>query len=181
MPIFEYYCPDNNKLYQFLARNPAHRDRVPLCPDNPEFKLEKRMSRFAIIGKAKEETDDDPFAGIDDDKMDALMADMEKDMAGLDDENPDPRQLGHFMRKMTDMMGDKVPPELKEMVKRLESGEDPEKLEAEFGDLGGDENGEGGGADLLFSNMVKKVKARRQPVRDPKLYDLSDHLPDGES
>ncbi len=181
MPIFEYYCPDNNKLYQFLARNPAHRDRVPLCPDNPEFKLEKRMSRFAIIGKAKEETDDDPFAGIDDDKMDALMADMEKDMAGLDDENPDPRQLGHFMRKMTDMMGDKVPPELKEMVKRLESGEDPEKLEAEFGDLGGDENGEGGGADLLFSHMVKKVKARRQPVRDPKLYELSDYLKESES
>lgn len=170
MPIYEFYCPDNNKLYSFLARSLAYRDSIPSCPDGENLRMERRVSRFAVIGKAKEDTGDDPFAGIDDDKMDAFMADMERNMEGMDENNPDPRQLGHFMRKMTDMMGDKTPPELREMVRRLESGEDPEKLESEFGGM--DE-----GDDALFSQMLKRAKAgRREPVRDPKLYELRDYL-----
>ena len=172
MPINEYYCPDNNKLYTFLARSLAYRDKVPLCPDDESLRMERRVSRFAVIGRAKEESEDDPFAGIDDAKMESFMADMEREMGVMDEENPDPRQIGHFMRKMTDMMGDKTPPELREMVRRLESGEDPEKLEAEFGGM--DEGGEG---DALFSQMIKRAKAtRKQPVRDPKLYEMRDFV-----
>lgn len=175
MPIYEFYCPDNHTLYQFLARTQAHRDALPRCPDNPAFRMEKRVSRFAIIGKAREESEEDPFAGIDDSKMEALMADMEKSMSGMDESNPDPRQLGHFMRKMTDLMGDKTPPELREIVKRLESGEDPEKLESEFGDLTGDEEG---ASDALFSQVLKKVRSHRAtPTRDPRLYEITDYLP----
>ena len=172
MPIYEYYCPDNNKLYTFLARSLAYRDKVPLCPDDESLRMERRVSRFAVIGRAKEESEDDPFAGIDDAKMESFMADMEREMGVMDEENPDPRQIGHFMRKMTDMMGDKTPPELREMVRRLESGEDPEKLEAEFGGM--DEGGEG---DALFYQMIKRAKAtRKQPVRDPKLYEMRDFV-----
>lgn len=168
MPIYEFYCPQNHTIYQFLARTLAYRDAVPACPDNVEFTLQKRVSSFAVIGHAKEEADNDPFAGIDDAKMESLMADMEGNMSALDSDNPDPRQLGHFMRKMTDLMGDKVPPELREVVRRLESGEDPEKLESEFG---GDEGGE---ADALFGHVKKIIRSARQPVRDPKLYEMRD-------
>lgn len=174
MPIYEYYSPDNNKLYQFLVRNPALRDKTPRCPDDAAFRMERRVSRFAIVGKAREDKGDDPFADIDDAKMEALMADMERDMGGMDEDNPDPRQLGHFMRKITDLMGDKTPPELREIVKRLEAGEDPDKLEEQFGDLAGDEEG---AADALFAQALKKARAsRQQPVRDPKLYELADYL-----
>jgi hypothetical protein len=173
MPIYEFYCQENNTLYQFLARSLAYRDRVPNCPDNSAFKLEKRVSQFAVIGRAKEETANDPFAGIDDAQMESLMADMEGDMSALDTDNPDPRQLGHFMRKMTDLMGDKTPPELREMVRRLESGEDPEKLESEFGGME-----EGGEADALFSQVKKIMRVGRPPVRDPKLYEMRDWLMD---
>jgi hypothetical protein len=172
MPIYEFYCPQNNTLYQFLARSLAYRDAVPLCPDNPEFRLEKRVSQFAVIGKAKEDSADDPFAGIDESKMESLMNEMEGEMGALDSDNPDPRQLGHFMRKLTDVMGDKTPPELREVVRRLESGEDPEKLEEQFG--GFDENDPG--ADPIFSQVKKMIRGARQPVRDPKLYELTDWL-----
>ena len=74
MPIYEFYCPQNNKLYQFLARSLAYRDAVPVCPDGPDFAMERRVSSFAVIGKAKEASDNDPFAGIDESKMDSLMA-----------------------------------------------------------------------------------------------------------
>ena len=174
MPIYEFYSPDNNKLYQFLARSLAYRDKVPQCPDNPAFKMERRVSRFAVIGKAKEDTGDDPFAGIDETKMEGFMAEMERDMSGMDETNPDPRQLGRFMRKMTDLMGDKTPPELREMVKRLEAGEDPEKLEEQFGDMEGSEEGAG---DALFSQFMKKIRGGgKQPQRDPKLYEMAEFV-----
>lgn len=172
MPIYEFYCPNNNKLYQFLARSLAHRDKTPRCPDNPNFRMVRHVSSFAVIGRAKDDTADDPFAGIDDARMENLMADLESEMSGMDETNPDPRQLGRFMRKMTDAMGDRTPPELREMVKRLEAGEDPEKIEEQFGDLESDEAG-----DALFSSMMKKLRgAARQPRRDPKLYELTDYL-----
>ena len=172
MPIYEFYCPDNHTVYQFLARSLAYRETTPRCPVNPAFRMEKRVSKFAFLRGAKEPAEGDPFEGMDETKMEAMMADLERDMAGMDENNPDPRQLGHLMRKMTDVMGDKAPPEMREMIRRLEAGEDPEKLESEFGDLG--EGGEGEGGDF-FSQTVKKLKAGlRAPKKDTKLYEMSE-------
>jgi hypothetical protein len=171
MPIYEFYCPDNHTVYQFLARSLAHGGKTPRCPENAAFRMEKRVSRFAFLRGAKEPTDDDPFADVDEAKMEAMMADLERDMAGMDETNPDPRQLGHVMRKMTDALGDKAPPEMREMIRRLEAGEDPEKLESEFGDLG---DGEGESGDFL-TQTVKKLKAGfLAPKRDAKLYEMGD-------
>lgn len=172
MPIYEYYCPGNNKLYSFLIRNPADRNRIPACPDNRDLPLQRHISSFAIIGRAKEEVAEDPFAGVTDDKMQSLMAEMESEMTGLDDDNPNPRQVGHFMRRLTDLMGDKTPPELRQIVHRLEAGEDPEKLESEFGAL----EAEAGNA--LFGQIRSIMHANKRPERDPKLYDISDYLAD---
>ena len=47
MPIYEFYCPDNNRLYTFFARNAEQAARIPLCPDNPGFGME----RYPPIGK----------------------------------------------------------------------------------------------------------------------------------
>ena len=176
MPIYEFYCPDNNKLYQFFARSQAYRDKTPRCPDNAAFRLERRMSRFAIVGKAKEESADDPFAGMDETKMESFMAEMERDMGTMDETNPDPKQLGRFMRKMTDLMGDRTPESLQEMVRRLEAGEDPEKLEQQFGGIDGE--GEAGpAADALWQTMKVKMKSMRDtPQRDPKLYEFAEFV-----
>lgn len=172
MPIYEFYCPDNHTIYSFLARSLAMRDQTPLCPDGAELRMEKRVSAFAFIGRAKEDPAGDPFAGLDEDKMDTFMADMECDMGALDANNPDPKQLGHFMRKMTDAMGSNAPPELREMVRRLEAGEDPEKLEAEFGNA--DESAAG---DALLNQFLQRARpSRRAPARDPKLYEFRDYL-----
>lgn len=175
MPIYEFYCPDNHTVYQFLARTLSQGRQTPRCPENDQFRMERRVSRFAFLRGAKDD-DNDPFANIDDSKMEALMADMERDMAGLDENNPDPRQLGHFMRKMTDMMGDKAPAEMREIIRRLEAGEDPEKLEEQFGSLDSDDDG-GDANNDFFSQTVKRIRARMSaPKRDSKLYEMRDYL-----
>ena len=75
------------------------------------------------------------------------MSELERDMEHLDENNP--RHMAHVMRKMKDIMPHgAVPKELDVAIKRLEAGEDPEKIEEEMGDLLGDfmgaPEGEGG-------------------------------------
>ena len=57
--------------------------------------------------------------------------------------------MSHMMKKMKEIMpAGTVPKELDVAIKRLEAGEDPEKIEADMGDVLGDlmggEEGEGG-------------------------------------
>ena len=173
MPIYEFYCPDNNKLYSFFARSQALRTAVPRCPDGEGLRMEKRLSRFSVTKGGGEGEGvgegEDILAGMDESKMEALMVEMEREMSGMDEENPDPRQLGRFMRKMADAMGGRVPEAMQEMIVRLEKGEDPDALESEYGDALEDDE---------VLEAFKKVRRLRadSPVRDPKLYEMADYV-----
>ncbi len=78
--------------------------------------------------------------------MARAMSEMERDMEHMDEN--DPRQMAHLMKKMKDLMpAGTMPKEMDIAIKRLEAGEDPEKIEADMGDVLGDFMGgeEGGG------------------------------------
>lgn len=180
MPIYEFFCPENNTVYSFLAKSLAYQDRTPRCPHDPAYSMKKRVSGFAFIGKAKESSDDGPMDDMDDAKMERVMAELERDMAGFDENNPDPRQMAHLMRKMADLSGEKLPGEMEEMVRRLEAGEDPEALEEEYGDAldaVGDDLPEGD-PQQEESAAAKMRRLRRQLMaskRDPNLYDMAEY------
>jgi hypothetical protein len=182
MPIYEFYCPDNHKIYSFLARSLSLTGRTPRCPDDPKFRLERMISSFAVTGRAKEKPDLPEGGGeMDDARMEAAMAEMEREFSGMNDDNPDPRQLARMMRRMTDLTGEKMPGQMEEMIRRMESGEDPEKLEAEYGDSLDDFDPSGGGPEGEDAPGGEGLKARlaamrRRPVRDPVLYEMRDFL-----
>lgn len=172
MPIYEFYSPDTNKVYSFFARSLSQGQKIPRCPDKPGAKMERMISRFAVTGRASEKKDASPDST--DPRMERVMAEMEREMSGMDEGNPDPRALGRMMRKMTEATGQPMPKEMEQMIRRLESGEDPEKLEEEFGDafenmdLPGDEPAaEGAGA---------QPRRPKRPVRDPALYEMADFI-----
>jgi len=50
MPIYEYFCPNNRRIYSFFARSISYADKTPRCPDNPKWRMEKMISGFAITG-----------------------------------------------------------------------------------------------------------------------------------
>lgn len=179
MPIYEYFSPDTHKVYSFFARSLADRDRVPRCPDDPAARMERCVSGFAVTGRAKETAGEDG-GDLDDPRMEAAMAQLEREMAGMDEDNPDPRQLGHMMRRMSELTGEKLPGEMEEMVRRLELGEDPDKLEEEYGDAFDEDSlageGEGGDESAGSAEVKRWLPRRRAPERDPQLYELSDYL-----
>ena len=53
MPIYEYYCPDNHRIYSFYAKTLAQGQTVPKCPDNPAFRLRKIISPFAVSTRTR--------------------------------------------------------------------------------------------------------------------------------
>ncbi|HTX65851.1 MAG TPA: FmdB family transcriptional regulator [Opitutaceae bacterium] len=194
MPIYEYYCPDNNKIYSFYAKTLAQGQTVPKCPDNPAFRLRKILSPFAVAARTRKAGGPEPTEGggpaaagggdaAEDARMEAAMQAMEGEFANVDEN--DPRAMGRMMRRMSELTGEKLDGEMDEVVRKLEEGADPDKLEAEmgsaFGDAeGGDPNdpyGEGPGEakpPVDPKEPRARLRARRgPPVRDPKLYDYS--------
>lgn len=171
MPIYEFYSPDTNKVYSFFARSLAQRKAVPRCPDKAGARMERMISRFAVTGRAVEKKG--THGGAEDPRMDRMMAEMQSEMAGMDEGNPDPKAIGRMMRKMTEATGQPMPKVMEQMIRRMEAGEDPEKLEEEFGDALE-------GLDLPDSEPPDQGgssrQAHRRPVRDPALYEMADFL-----
>ena len=177
MPIYEYYCPDNETIYQFYARTLAQGASIPRCPDNPAYRMERIVSTFAITGgKAGEEAPSEAPAGdpAADPRMEAAMNAMESEFSNIDEN--DPRAMGRMMRRLSELTGEKIDGELEEVVRKLEEGKDPEELEESLG--GADEPDELPGAGPAETDAISNEKERprrrvlrRAPRRDPKLYD----------
>jgi len=182
MPIYEYYCPDNHTIYQFYAKTLAQGRTVPPCPDNPEYRLVKLVSSFAVGrgGRTDESAEQAGEPGLEageDARVDAAMEAMEREFSAVDEN--DPRAMGRMMRRMAELTGEKIEGEMEEVVRKLEEGVDPDTLEEA---LGG--QAEGGADDPYGESSApqeagaepKEVRARfkvrrRAPTRDPRLYD----------
>jgi hypothetical protein len=106
------------------------------------------------------------------------MMKLAGEMSGMEEGNPDPRQLGRLMRRMMDITGEKMPEPMLEMLARMEKGEDPEKLEAEYGDvLDNDSMGEFGmGKGEGEKGAAGALRRRLPPRRDPQLYEMAEYL-----
>jgi hypothetical protein len=184
MPIYEFYCSDNHKIYQFYAKTLTQGQTVPKCPDNPVFNMVKLVSKFAVTssgkgGKQKLGNEENAGGGTpdaaEDPRMEAAFGAMEREFSGVDEN--DPRAMGRMMRRMAELTGEKMDGGMEEVVRKLEEGADPESLEEQMGgaDAGDDPGAEG----MPPSNAVADLKEKKhrfrarhnEPIRDPKLYD----------
>lgn len=172
MPIYEFYCPDCHRLYNFFSARVDTAAR-PDCPRCGRQELERRPARFATLrrGAAKggDEEGDELFPGADEARMEEAFASMAGELEGLGDED-DPRTLARLMRKMTDSAGVEPAGPMREFLARLEAGEDPEALESEYEDAFGDE--EDFSALFRQATAVSAGRRARPPQQDETLYFL---------
>jgi putative FmdB family regulatory protein len=170
MPIYEFYCADCHAVFSFLSRLPNTKKR-PACPRCDRPRLERRASAFAISrGRAEPSSDEGPPEGFDEAKMEQVMAEMARDADQADENNP--RHMARMMRKLFDGTGMQLGPGMEEAIRRMEAGDDPDKIEEEMGDLlAGEEElpfAAGGGAAGLRA-LRRKLKP---PSVDRTLYEL---------
>lgn len=133
MPIYEFYCQQCHTIYNFLSRT-VNTEKIPDCPLCKDVKLQKKVSLFSAISSRGEQGEgDDDLPPIDEAKMEKAMGMLAREAEHMDED--DPRQAAQLMRKLSDATGLKMGSAMEEALARMERGEDPEKIEAEMGDL----------------------------------------------
>ena len=126
MPIYEYGCYDCKKrvnvFFRTFSETTTKKAACPRCGGNNMKRLVSKVA-FVRSEESRLENMTDPGS-----------------LAGLDEN--DPKSMARWMKKMSSEMGEDLGDEFKEVVDRLEAGEDPESIEQSMPDLGG-----GGAAD----------------------------------
>ena len=140
MPIYEFACPKCRVIFNFLSKRVSPK-RLPVCPKCGNRKMVKQVSYFAMSRGGKEAASaadgQEPMPDVEDPRMMRAMAELERDMEHVDETNP--KHMAHVMKKMKEAMPPgTIPKELDQAIKRLEAGEDPEKIEQDMGDVFGD-------------------------------------------
>ena len=177
MPIYEFYSPDSHRIYSFFARRMLKGGEVPCCPDGLGNRMEKLVSSFACTGRAKEVVKKEGESGAEmDPRMEREMMKMADEFSKMDEKNPDPRVMGKMMRRMMEASGQKLPGEMGEMLQRLEKGENPDKLEEEYGDVMEKMDGMEGVGDGKKEDLKMRLRKRLPARRDPKLYEWEEFL-----
>jgi putative FmdB family regulatory protein len=162
MPVYEFYCSNCNMIFNFLSKS-VNTEKRPSCPKCKKARLERRMSVFATPQKRDEE-DDMPLPDLDESKMEKAMNLLAREADHIDED--DPRQAANLMRKLTDMTGLNLGPGMEEALTRMEAGEDPEKIEAEMGDILEGEEPFG------IKEKLSRFAKTRPPKVDDTLYEL---------
>jgi len=143
--VYEFLCGPCNRIYSFHSFK-VEPERTPSCPKCGAEDLRRVPSRFGVNAPRKTAADGggDGGGAADDPRMESELMRLASEFEHMDEN--DPRQMAAAVRRMTELAGEPVTPAMEEMIRRLEAGEDPEKVEEELGDaleeeMGGDEGG----------------------------------------
>lgn len=163
MPIYEFYCPDCHAIYSFFLRR-VNVDVGPPCPDCTCLVLERQASLFSV-SKNRSSDGNDRMAGIDENRLESALMSMAGDVDKVDS---DPRQVVSRMRTLLATSGLKMGAGIEDAMARVESGEDPEVIEAEVSDATDE-------IALLSRHPTQAagvIRRRYLPPRvDPRLYE----------
>lgn len=163
MPIYEFYCADCNTIYNFFSKS-VNTKKTPKCPGCKTSKLSKQVSVFSVAGRAKEANDSDDLP-FDASKMEKAIQMLGREAENINED--DPKQAAALMRKLSDAAGMKLGSGMDEAIRRLERGEDPDRIESEMGDILEQEE-----PFFLSGKKGSGGLKRKAPLRDETLYDL---------
>jgi putative FmdB family regulatory protein len=168
MPIYEFYCRSCHRIYNFLSRT-IETKRAPDCPRCGEKDLGRMASSFAIskgrteeVGRGQEE-----LPNLDEGRLMKLMEELGPEAEHGDEENP--RQAAQTMRRLLDATGVPIGDGMQEALRRMESGEDPEKVEQELGEALDQDPFGGSDARKALSTLRRRLQP---PTVDTHLYEL---------
>ena len=163
MPVYEFYCADCHTIYNFLSRR-VNTDKRPACPRCAKPGLERQVSRFAFSRGRTQDPEVEGMPALDEKQLEQAMMSLAGEMEGIDEN--DPRQMARFMRKFSDATGMNLGDGLEDAMRRLELGEDPQRIEEEMDGMFDEEN--------PFSRQgIRKLKQKYLPPdHDETLYVL---------
>jgi putative FmdB family regulatory protein len=130
MPVYQYRCLDCRRRFEVFITFAEYGQKPVQCTRCGSPNIQRRIGRVRV-------------AKSEESRLESLA-----DPASLEGLEDDPKALGRMMRKMGNEMGEDLGPEYKDVVDRLEAGQNPEEIEKALPDLGGDMGGMGGEDDF---------------------------------
>jgi putative FmdB family regulatory protein len=163
MPIYEFFCQNCNTIFNFFSRR-INTSTVPVCPKCGRA-LNKILSSFATVGKAKETGDADLPPGFDESSMERALGDIAREAERMNQD--DPRDMARLMRRFSEKTGLVLNENMEKALSRLEAGEDPDQIEREMGEIfSGDD-------ELSFAvKQGGRGQRPKPPSHDETLYEL---------
>jgi putative FmdB family regulatory protein len=172
MPIYEFYCADCHRVFSFLSRA-VNTAKQPSCPRCGKAELPRKPSVFAVSRGRAKPAESPAAEGPDDPRLEQAMASLAGEMEGMNDD--DPRQAARLMRKVYDAAGMPIGSGMEEALRRMELGEDPDKVEEEMGDVLGEDPfaAAGEGAAKEGEGGLRGLRRRALPPSvDTTLYEM---------
>jgi len=182
MPLYEFYCEPCHTVFTFrlMRMDTKARPACPVCA----APLRREISTFAhIISRGAASPPDggdgspqEPDAAAMQ-RMEEVIARMGDRIQALDDDDADPGEAVKVMREMAETGGFHFDKDVKEALARIEAGEAPEKIDAEFAEVFERDNPFTGAPDGRRTDnalSARTLRYLRPPRRDPAWYDLHD-------
>lgn len=167
MPIYEFYCEECHTIYNFFSRR-INTSKVPDCPRCGRSGLQRQVSMFSLSKGSKEGDEEDAmFADMDESKLERAIGSLASEMEGVDED--DPKQAARLMRRLFDATGMKLGAGMEEAIRRMEAGDDPDRIEEEMGDLLEEEDPFAVKSKRALDDLRRKYLP---PKVDETLYDL---------
>ncbi len=166
MPIYEFYCHRCHAIFSFLSRK-VNATKRPACPECGKPRLQRRPSSFAVTSGAQETPPSEGPPGLDEGRLEQAMESLAREADGVGDD--DPRAGAVLMRRFYEKTGLRLGDGMQEALRRLEAGEDPDKIEEDLGDVleGEDPLAEGG------APLPGRWRRRLRPPRvDSTLHEM---------
>ena len=86
MPIYEFFCDHCNTIFNFFSKT-INTSKRPKCPQCRTRRLDRRMSAFAVTGRASEDGDADDLP-FDEAKMENAMNMLAGEAENINGEGP---------------------------------------------------------------------------------------------
>ncbi|MBQ7188110.1 MAG: zinc ribbon domain-containing protein [Kiritimatiellae bacterium] len=177
MPLYEFYCGPCHTIFTFRSHR-VDTTTVPPCPVcGKPLKREVSLVNSCIAGKVAEpgSYDNDELANA---KTEELIAQMSNRMMEMEGDDAEPADAVRMMRELARTSGLKFNKDVEEAFARIESGEDPEKIDQEFQEVFDETHNPFDGSDeesgaISFSDFWKRM---HPPRHDPDWHDM----PEGE-
>jgi putative FmdB family regulatory protein len=163
MPIYEFYCPDCNTVFNFFSKR-VNTQKIPSCPKCNRPELIRQMSVFRRGGNLKD-TEGNPYPDLDEARFARAMDLLAREAQNIKED--DPKQAALLMRKVSQAAGLELGPKMDEALSRMERGEDLEAIEEDMKDAFESEE------DLFsFKEKGSAAAKRSRPFVDETLYEL---------
>ncbi len=166
MPIYEFYCEDCHTIFNFFSKR-VNTERIPACPKCTRPRLARQVSLFSLSKGRREDDGDDVLADVDESKLEQAMMSMAGEVESMDED--DPRQAARLIRKLFDTTGVTLRGGMEEAIRRMEAGEDPDRIEEEMGDVLEEEDPFSMRPKATFNDLRRRLLP---PTIDETLYDL---------